>query len=85
MALAASAFDIQLAIVFEKEGKLLLKSTTQLSELQKKISSWPWYDIHSVYVEQPWPEKQAMLIPSVLMTTKEISTLVKQHDVILRY
>lgn len=85
MALAASAFDVQLSIIFEKESKLLLKNTTQLSDLQKKISSWPWYDIHSVYVEQPWPEKQPMLIPCVLMTSQEINTLIKQHDLILRY
>lgn len=85
MALAASAFEVQLSILFEESGKTLLETQEELSELQKKISAWPWYDIRNLYVQEPWPKKQKMLLNADLVNEQEIQSLFEQHDILLRY
>ncbi|MBI5447764.1 MAG: hypothetical protein HY939_03435 [Gammaproteobacteria bacterium] len=84
MALAASAFEVPLSVVFSDEAvkQLLPTSDEATLLLQKQIKAWPWYDIHSVFV---LAHEGSFILPVTLLDPAGMRDLIKQASICLKY
>lgn len=91
MALAASAFEIQLSILFSGNAILqIIKISQEETGLQKQITAWPWYDITNVFIAATdIPEKNLIsedfILPVTPLNPEEINHLISQHTILLSY
>lgn len=80
MILAASAFELDLSILFLNKG---IKYLTEETNLQKQIKAWPWYDINNIFTNKT--VKDETILPATYLTPEEISYLQQQQDILLSY
>lgn len=93
--LAASAFELSLAILFTDDGvwQLLNYQDTSLLGIKnhvKMMSALPMYDIHEIYVNSDAMENRQILssqliLPATLLGDGQISDFMAQFDSLLSF
>lgn len=90
MALATSAYDVNLSILFQDEAIQLLQQQSHDSLLQKQIKAWPLYDINTFYVAetaltQYSLKKENIILPITLLNPIKITALIQKQSILLNY
>jgi tRNA 2-thiouridine synthesizing protein C len=95
VALAAAAFDQEIALLFLGDGVAQLLNrhdavTIGEKSFEKQLSALPLYDINSIYIDVAALQQRGFTTADLSLTAQavndaEIVALMKKHDVILNF
>ena len=95
VALAAAAFDQEIALLFFGDGVAQLLNAHDSAAIneksfEKQLSGLPLYDINSIYVDAAALRQRGfssadLSLPAQALSDTEITALMNDHDVVLNF